>query len=107
MIGEQYWEREIMMDVLLLPEMSRAERAAGRAKKTNNSHCRALRRRCRGEAAPSGEAASRLNWKGKVTVLRLSACQPPRLGTRPGGLGKLQALTIGLVFVLEVHTNLT
>jgi hypothetical protein len=39
----------------------------------NNSHCRALRRRHRGEAAPSGEAASWLHWKGKVTVLRLSA----------------------------------
>ncbi len=40
-------------------EMSRADSAelAGRAKKTNNSHCPALRRGCRGEAAPSGEAA--------------------------------------------------
>jgi hypothetical protein len=38
MIGEHE------IDVLLLPEMSRAERA-GRAKKTNNSHCHALRRR--------------------------------------------------------------
>jgi hypothetical protein len=68
MIGE----REIMIYVLLPPEMSRAERA-GRAKKMNNSHCPALRRRRRGEAAPSGEAASWLHWKGKVTVLRLSA----------------------------------
>jgi hypothetical protein len=67
---EMIGEREI--DVLLLPEMSRAERA-GRAKKTNDSHCPALRRRRRGEAAPSGEAASWLHWKGKVTVLRLSA----------------------------------
>ncbi len=33
----------------------------------------ALRRRRRGEAAPSGEAASWLHWKGKLTVLRLSA----------------------------------
>jgi hypothetical protein len=39
----------------------------------NNSHCPAPRRRRRGEAAPSGEAASWLHWKGKVTVLRLSA----------------------------------
>ncbi len=44
---------ELEIDVLLLPEMSRAERA-GRAKKTNNfHHCRARG----GEAAPSGEAA--------------------------------------------------
>jgi hypothetical protein len=33
----------------------------------------ALRRRRHGEAAPSGEAASWLHWKGKVSVLRLSA----------------------------------
>jgi hypothetical protein len=41
----------------------------------NNSHCPALRQRRRGEAAPSGEAASWLHssWKGKVTVLCLSA----------------------------------
>jgi hypothetical protein len=64
--------REIMIDVLLLPEMSRAERA-GRAKKMNNSHCLALRRRRRGEAAPSGEAALWQHWKGKVTVFRLLA----------------------------------
>ncbi len=51
-------EREIMIDVLLqvlLPEMSRAERAC-RAKKMNNSHCPALWWRRRGEVAPSGEA---------------------------------------------------
>ncbi len=42
-------------------------------KKMNNSHCPALRRRCSGKAAPSGEAASWLHWKGKVTVLCLSA----------------------------------
>ncbi len=83
MIGE----REIMIDVLL-PEMSRAKRAR-QAKKMTNSHCPALRRRRRGEAAPSGEAASWLHWKGKVSVL----CQP-RLGTRPGGLGKLRAVTL-------------
>jgi hypothetical protein len=39
----------------------------------NNSHYPALRRRRRCEAAPSGEAASWLHWKGKVSVLRLSA----------------------------------
>ncbi len=40
---EMIGEREV--DVLLLPEMmSRTERA-GRAKKTNDSHCRAIRRR--------------------------------------------------------------
>ncbi len=49
--------------------MSRAdsERArAWRAKKMNNFHCPSLRRRRRGEAAQSGEAASWLHWKGKV-----------------------------------------
>jgi hypothetical protein len=68
MIGE----REIMIDVLLLPEMSRAERA-WRANKMNNAHCPALRRRRRGEAAPSGEAASWLHSQGTVCVLRLRA----------------------------------
>ncbi len=57
MIGE----REIMIDVLLLPEMSRAERA-GRAKKNERfplfCHQAAPPR---GEAAPSGEAASWLH----------------------------------------------
>jgi hypothetical protein len=71
-----------MIDVLLLPEMSRAERA-GRAKKMNNAHdCPAPRRRRLGEAAPSGEAASWLHWKGKVSLyyaFRLISCQP-RLG---------------------------
>jgi hypothetical protein len=79
--------------------MSRAERA-GRAKKMNNSHCPALMRRRRGEAAPSGEAASWLSDRdiGREKSLpvyyafRLISCQP-RLGTRPGGLGKLQAVT--------------
>ncbi len=72
--GEMIGEREIMIDVLLLPEMSRAERA-GRAKKLNNSHCPALRRRRRGEAAPSGRCSfvATLYCKGKVSVLRLSA----------------------------------
>jgi hypothetical protein len=72
--------------------MSRAERA-GQVKKMNNSHCPALRRRRRGEAAPLGEAAS---WLGREKSLYsafwLISCQP-RLGTRPGWLGKLQAVT--------------
>jgi hypothetical protein len=50
---------------LLMILMSRAERA-GQAQKKNNSLCPALRRCCRGEAAPSGEAALWLHWKGKV-----------------------------------------
>ncbi len=55
----------------LLPEMSRAE-LARRAKKTNNSHSRALRRRG-GAIERSSLAASWLHWKGKVCVLLLSA----------------------------------
>jgi hypothetical protein len=92
MIGE----REIMIDVLLLPAMSRAERApgrAGRAKKMNNSHWRALRRRHRGEAALSGEAASWLHWKGKVWFIARFRILPA--ASRPGGLGdsETQAVT--------------
>jgi hypothetical protein len=51
---EMIGEREI--DVLLLPEMSRAEQA-GQEKKVNNSHCPALRQLLHCEAVPSGEAA--------------------------------------------------
>jgi hypothetical protein len=90
MIGE----REIMIDDIFLPEMSRAERA-GRAKKKINSHCHALRRRRRGEAAPSGEAASWLHWKGKVCVLCLSAYPASRVSGRgPAGLGKPKLLLV-------------
>jgi hypothetical protein len=89
MIGE----REIMIDVLLLPEMRRAERA-GRAKKMNNSHCPALRRRRRGEAAPSGEAASWLHWKGKVWFNSRFRLYPASSvsGRGPAGLGKPKLL---------------
>jgi hypothetical protein len=67
MIGEHE------IDVLLLPEMSRAERA-WQAKKTNISHCPALRLRSSGShAGPSGEAALWLHWRGKVSVIRLLA----------------------------------
>jgi hypothetical protein len=90
---EMIGEREIMINVLLLPEMSRAERA-GRAKKTNNSHCPALKRRCRGEAAPSGEAASWLHWKGKVRfIARFRSYPASRVSGRgPAGLGKPKLL---------------
>ncbi len=67
---EMIGEREI--DVLLLPEMSRAERAE-RAKKNEQFPLSCPQARRRGEAAPSGEAASWLHWKGKVCVLRKSA----------------------------------
>ncbi len=91
----------------VLPEMSRAERAAsGRAKTMNNPHCPALRRRRRGEAASSGEAALWLHWKGKSLVY--CACplisRQPRLGTRPGGLGETQAVTVADSDVLMVCT---
>jgi hypothetical protein len=59
----------------------------------NISHCPALRRRRRCEVAPSGEAASWLRWKGKVTVLRLSAHILPAW---PGWLGEIQAVTVTL-----------
>jgi hypothetical protein len=76
---------------MLTPQMSRAEQA-GREKKMNNSLCPAL-----GEPSLSGDAASWLHWKGKVTVLRLSAYHSiscmPRPGTRPGRLGEIQAVT--------------
>ncbi len=72
-----------------------------RAKKMNNSHCPALRRRRRGEAAPSGEAASWLHWKGKVRFIarfrlsypasRVSGRGPARA---PAGLGKPKLLLI-------------
>ncbi len=99
-------EREIMIDVLLLPEMSRAERA-GRAKNLmvmnlNNSHCPALRRRRRGEAAPWGEAASWLHWKGKVLsiarFLLYPASRVSKSGRGPAGLGKpkLRLLLTGI-----------
>jgi hypothetical protein len=92
-------EREIMIDVLLLPEMSRAERA-GRAKKMNNSHCPALRRRRRGEAAPWGEAASWLHWKGKVLSIVCFLLYPAscvsKSGHGPAGLGKPKLLLTGI-----------
>jgi hypothetical protein len=91
MIGE----REI--DVLLLPEMSRAERA-GQAKKMNNSYCRALRR-------PGAAAARRRHrakqHRGYIVIgrekslyyaFRLISCQP-RPGMLPGRLGEIQAVT--------------
>jgi hypothetical protein len=89
MIGE----RETMIDVLLLPEMSRAERT-GRAKNMNNSHRPALRRRRRGEAAPSGEAASWLHWKGKVWSIARFLSYPASSisGRSPAGLGKPKLL---------------
>jgi hypothetical protein len=73
--------------------MSRAERA-GRAKKMNNSHCPALRRRRRGEAAPSGEAASWLHWKGKVWFIARFRLYPASSvpGRGPAGLGKPKLL---------------
>jgi hypothetical protein len=93
-------EREIMINVLLLPEMSRAERA-GREKKTNNSHCPALRRRRRGEAAPSGEAASCLHWKGKVRFIARYRLYPASRvsGRGPAGfkLGKPKLLLYSIV----------
>jgi hypothetical protein len=78
-------------------------------KKMNDSHCPALRRRRRCqpecEAAPSGEAASE-SWligreKSLYYAFRLISCQP-RLGTRPGGLGKLQADT-STAQLIQVH----
>ncbi len=71
------------------PEMSRAERA-GRAKKMNKSHCPALRRCRRGEAAPSGrcEAAQWLHWKGKVwSIARFRLYPASSSGRCPAGLG--------------------
>ena len=92
---EMIEEREIMIDALLLPEMSRAERA-GRAKKMNNSHCPALRLRRRGEAAPSGEAASWLHWNGKFwSIARFLLYPASRVSGRgPAGLGKPKLLLI-------------
>jgi hypothetical protein len=98
---EMIGEREIMVNVLLLPEMSRAERA-GRAKKMKCSHCPALRRRRRCKAAPplQGGAIGRssivatLQRKSLVyCAFQLISCQP-RLGTRPGGLGETQTVTV-------------
>ncbi len=83
-------EHEI--DVLLLPEMSSAERA-GRAENNNKSHCPALRQRRRCEAAPLGEAASWLHWKGKVRCIlpfclypasRVSGSSPAQAGSAGG-----------------------
>jgi hypothetical protein len=49
-------------------------------------------RRGRGEAAPSGEAASWLHWKGKVCALRLSAYILPAASRRDAArLGETQA----------------
>jgi hypothetical protein len=82
------------MYMVCTPEMSRAEQA-GRAKKTNNSHCRALRpRRTRGEAAPSGEAASWLHWMGKVWFVAGFLLYPASRvsGRGPAGLGKPKLL---------------
>jgi hypothetical protein len=47
----------------------------------NSSHCSALRRRRRGEAVPSGEAASWLHCKGKVWSIAasLDAAKPKLL----------------------------
>ncbi len=77
--------REI--DVFLLPDMSSAE-LARRATRTNNSNCPAFRRRRRGEAVPSGEAAPCCSDLGYVGTgkwfyysIQLIFGQP-RLGTR-------------------------
>ena len=98
MIGE----REIMIDVLLLPEMSlsRAGRdSGGRATRSKEKRTIPI-------VLPSGGAAAarrrhrakqRRGYIGREKSLyyafRLISCQP-RLGTRPGGLGKLQAVTV-------------
>jgi hypothetical protein len=68
-------------------------------KKMNKSHCCALRRRRRGEESTLGEAASWLHWKGKVWSIARFRLYPARLskqrlGTRLGGLGETQAVTV-------------
>jgi hypothetical protein len=90
---EMIGEREIMIDILLLPEMSRAERAR-QAKKMNNSHFPALRLRSRCKAAPLGEAASWLHWKGKVSFIACFLLYPASRvpGRGPAGLGKPKLL---------------
>jgi hypothetical protein len=92
MIGE----REFVIDVLLLPEMSRAERA-GRAKKMNNSHCPVLRWRRRCKAAPSGRFWRSIivaTLKGKVwSIARFRLYPASRVsGLGPAGLGKPKLL---------------
>ncbi len=74
----------------------RAPIRAPRAKKTNNSHCPALRRRRRGEEAPSGEATSWLHWKGKVRFIARYRLYPASRvsGRGPAGLGKPKAVQL-------------
>jgi hypothetical protein len=111
-------EREIMIDVLPLPEMSCAERAAGRAKQTDNFHCPAAlrrRRRHRGDSEAPGPRRrgaglrhrakpEQLSIAGVATLeggslfycaFPLLSCQQ-HLGTRPGGLAETpgQAVTV-------------
>jgi hypothetical protein len=83
MIGE----REIMIDVLLLTEMSRAERAAGRA----DCQARKNERITRAIVLPSGGgAAARRRHRAKQHRGGKShiSCRP-RPGTRPGGLAEI------------------
>ena len=86
---EMIGEREI--DVLLLPEMSRAEQA-GRAKKTNNSHCRALRRR--GDAIGRSSIVATLEGKSHcITPFGLYLASRGS-GHGPAGLGNCKLLLV-------------
>jgi hypothetical protein len=100
-------EREIMINVLLLPEMSRAE-LAWQAKKMNNSHCPALKQRNRCEAAPSGEAVSWLHWKGKVWPIAHFRLYPASRvsGRGPAGLGKPKLLLFAKMMTV-LYPNIT
>ncbi len=88
---EMIGDREI--DVLLLPEMSRAERA-GRAKK--NEQFSLFRPQAapprRGSAIGRSSILATLAGKSVYNWIQLISCQP-RLGTRPGGLEEAQAVT--------------
>ncbi len=102
--------------------MSRAERA-GRAKKTNNSHCPALRRRRRGEAAPPrrggaiGRSSIVATLEGKSLCIAPFGCYPASRvsGRGPAGLGKSKLLqykhmyyyvhTRSYICIYKVHTR--
>jgi hypothetical protein len=83
----------ILVQVVRIPDVQK------KIKKMNNSHGPSLRWRRRGEAAPSGEAASWLHhdWKGKVcSIARFRVClvyPASRFSGRgPAGLGKPKLL---------------
>ncbi len=91
---EMIGEREIMIDVLLLPEMSRAERA-GRAKKNEQFplSCPQAALPRRGSAIGRHSIVATLEGNSLVyCTFQLISCQP-RLGTLPSGLGETQAVT--------------